>query len=210
MIACEHYNGDAGLAGGALVTAYQCHSARCVTVTEPWTPGDAPKADAMVTDRRGIVLGVLTADCVPVIFADPDASVIAVAHAGWKGALGGVVEAAVDAMTGLGAVPGNIAAAIGPCIGQGSYEVGAEFRAEYIAADQANEAYFIAASRAGHHMFNIAGYVAGRLERLGLGAVEALALDTYADERRFFSYRRACHNGESNYGRLLSLVALDW
>jgi len=192
-----------------LCTTYQCHSADCLTVTEPWPHQAAPKADAMVTNQPGVVLGVLTADCVPVILADPEASVIGAAHAGWKGALGGVVEAVVDAMTGLGARRGNITAAIGPCIGHKSYEVGAEFRAEFLAADRANGRYFISASRAGHHMFDIAGYVADRLKGLGLGTVEDLALDTYAEELRFFSYRRACHNGESDYGRLLSLVALE-
>mgnify|MGYP002527101749 CR=1 FL=1 len=198
-----------GLGDAPLCTVYQCHGVDCITVTAPWSRQGSPKADAMVTDLRGIVLGVLTADCVPVFFADPEASVIGVAHAGWKGALGGVVEAVVNAMTRLGATPGNIVAAIGPCIGQKSYEVGAEFRAEFCAADRANEAYFMPASRAGYHMFDIAGYVAGHLERLGLGTVETLAFDTYADEERFFSYRRACHNSESDYGRLLSLVALE-
>ena len=198
-----------GLGDAPLCTVYQCHGVDCITVTAPWSRQGSPKADAMVTDLRGIVLGVLTADCVPVFFADPEASVIGVAHAGWKGALGGVVEAVVNAMTRLGATPGNIVAAIGPCIGQKSNEVGAAFRAEFCAADRANEAYVMPASRAGYHMFDIAGYVAGHLERLGLGTVETLAFDTYADEERFFSYRRACHNSESDYGRLLSLVALE-
>ena len=197
-----------GLGDAPLCTAYQCHSADCVTVTEPWPREAAPKADAMVTNRRGIVLGVLTADCAPVIFADQEARVIGVAHAGWKGALGGVVEAAVEAMTGLGAARPNIAAAIGPCIGQESYEVGAEFHAEFIAADPRNDVYFRPASRAGHHLFDLAGYVAVSLEALGLASVEILTQDTYADARNFFSYRRSCHNSEVNYGRLLSLVSL--
>lgn len=198
-----------GLGDMPLCTAYQCHSADCITVTEPWPKQAAPKADAMVTERPGIVLGVLTADCAPVIFADRDAHVIGVAHAGWKGVLGGVMEAAVEAMVGLGAARPNIAAAIGPCIGGKSYEVGAGFRAAFMAADQANDGYFNPASRADHHMFDLAAYAADRLEALGLRAVENLALDTYADEQRFFSYRRSCHNGEGDYGRLLSMVALE-
>lgn len=197
-----------GLGDAPLCTVHQCHGADCITVEAPWKRQAAPRADAMATDRPGVVLGVLSADCAPVIFADREARVIAIAHAGWKGALGGVIEAAVDAMTGLGAQRGNIAAAIGPSIGPQSYEVGAEFQAEFMAADAANDGYFSPASRAGHHLFDLAGYAAGRLQALGLGVVENLASDTYADAQRFFSYRRACHNGEGDYGRLLSLVAL--
>lgn len=197
-----------GLVTAPLCTTYQCHSADCVIVTDPWAPDDAPKADSMVTDRRGIVLGILTADCAPLIFADPEAGVIGVAHAGWKGALGGVVPAAVEAMVGLGAKRSNIAVAIGPCIGWDSYEVGAEFRAEFIAADERNDDFFRTAARADHYRFDLAGYVAAGLEALGLGAVEKLNTDTYADGERFFSYRRACHNGEADYGRLISLVSL--
>ncbi len=198
-----------GLGEAPLCTAYQCHGADCVTVIEPWPKQAAPKADAMVTNRPGIVLGVLTADCAPVILADRDARVIGVAHAGWRGALGGVMEAAVEAMVGLGAARPNIAAAIGPCIGAESYEVGAEFRAAFMADSAANERYFKPASRSAHHFFDLAAYAAGRLAALGLAAVENLALDTYADERRFFSCRRSCHNGEGDYGRLLSLAALE-
>lgn len=198
-----------GFGGAPLCTAYQCHGAECVTVTAPWPRQAAPRADAMVTDRRGVVLGVLTADCAPVIFADRDAGVIGVAHAGWKGALGGVMESAVEAMVGLGAARCNIAAAIGPCIGRDSYEVGDEFRASFLAADAANDGYFRPASRAGHHLFDLAGYAYGRLEAMGLGEVENLALDTYRDTRRFFSYRRSCHDNHGDYGRLLSLVALE-
>lgn len=198
-----------GFGDWALCTTHQCHGADCVTVAEPWPKQAAPKADAMVTDRSGVVLGVLSADCAPVIFADRDAGVIGVAHAGWRGALGGVLEAAVEAMTGLGAAPSNIAAAIGPCIGRESYEVGAEFHAAFLDAEPANEEYFTASPRAGHHLFDLAGYAADRLGALGLAAVETLALDTYTDAQRFFSYRRSCHNGEGDYGRLLSLVAQE-
>ena len=198
-----------GLGDAPLCTVYQCHGADCVTVAGPWSRHETPKADAMVTDRCGVVLGVLTADCVPVIFADHEAGVIGVAHAGWKGALGGVVEAAVEAMIGLGATRLNIVAVTGPSIGPDSYEVGAEFHAEFIAADPDNDDFFIAASRAGHYLFDLACYVSDRLDELDIGRVELLPHDTYADEQRFFSYRRSCHNGEYDYGRLLSLVALE-
>lgn len=197
-----------GLGDSPLCTVYQRHGIDCITVTAPWPRQASPRADAMVTDRPGIVMGILTADCAPVIFADRCVAVIGVAHAGWKGALGGVVEAAVEGMIGLGAARDNIVAAIGPCIAQESYEVGDAFHAEFIAADPNNDAYFIASTRAGHLMFDLGGYVAGRLEALGLAAVENLALDTYGDEQRFFSYRRSCHRGQEDYGRLLSLVAL--
>lgn len=198
-----------GLGDAPLCTVYQCHGVDCVTVTAPWLRHQTPRADAMVTNRRGVVLGVLTADCVPVILADHDARVIGVAHAGWKGALGGVVEAAVEAMIGLGATPLDIVAVTGPSIGPKSYEVGAEFRAEFIAADPHNDDFFITASRAGHYLFDLAGYVIGRLDKLDIGIVQTLPHDTYADERRFFSYRRCRHKGEQDYGRLLSMVALE-
>jgi YfiH family protein len=193
----------------SLVTAYQCHSARCVTVTEPWAPGNSPRADAMTTSRPGVALGILTADCAPVLFADRRARVIAAAHAGWRGALDGVVEAAFDAMAALGATAGETVAAVGPCIGQASYEVGPEFREAFVTAHADNAGYFVPSTRPGHHMFDLAGYVAGRLGGLGLASVEVLGLDTCADEARFFSYRRACHAGEDDYGRLISLVALE-
>ncbi len=197
------------LGADALVTAYQCHSARAVTVTEPWVPSDAPEADAMASDRPGIALGVLTADCAPVLFADQRARVIGTAHAGWRGALDGVVEAAFEAMAALGATAEETVAAVGPCIGQVSYEVGPEFREAFVAADAGNAGYFVPSSRPGHHQFDLAGYVAARLGDLGLASVEVLGLDTYGDEARFFSYRRACHAGEDDHGRLISLVTLE-
>jgi YfiH family protein len=192
----------------ALVTAYQCHSARCVTVTEPWAPGDSPQADAMVSNRSGIALGVLTADCAPVLFADRRAGVIGAAHAGWRGALDGVTDAAFAAMAALGATAAETVAVVGPCIAQASYEVGPEFRDRFVAADGANAGYFVPSPRDDHYMFDLPGYVAMRLGALGLASVEVLGLDTCADEARFFSYRRACHAGEVDYGRLISLVAL--
>ena len=197
-----------GLRDAALCTAYQCHGTRCVTVAAPWPTGDAPKADAMVTNRPGIALGVLTADCAPVLLADRRAGVVGAAHAGWRGALAGVVEATLDAMAKLGAAPQDTVAAVGPCIGQASYEVGVEFRDAFVAADSGNARFFMAGIRAGHHMFDLPGYVTTRLDALGLAAVEALADDTCADAARFFSYRRARLEGERDYGRLLSLVSL--
>lgn len=198
-----------GLPVAALCTAYQSHGARCVTVVSPWEHGDRPKADAMVTDRPGIALGVLTADCAPVLFADSGARVVGVAHAGWRGALAGVLESAVAAMAGLGARPGGTVAAVGPCIAQESYEVGPELVAAFTAADAANAGLFAPAAREGHAMFDLAGYIVRRLETLGLAEVSVVAHDTCADADRFFSYRRARKRGEADYGRLLSAITLD-
>jgi len=197
-----------GLDGATLCTAYQCHSARCVVVERPWPHERAPKADALATRAAGIALGVLTADCAPVLFADPDAGVIGAAHAGWRGALDGVLEAALAAMERLGARRPRIVAAVGPCIGARSYEVGPEFRDRFVAADPANAALFAPAPRDGRLLFDLAGYVLGRLERLGLGRIERVRGDTCADDARFFSYRRARRRGEPSYGRLLSAIAL--
>jgi len=197
-----------GAPDATLCTAYQRHTALCVTVTEPWPDGAGPQVDAMVTDRPGIALGVLTADCAPVLLADRARRVIGAAHAGWRGALAGVLEAAVAGMAALGSAPGDIVAAVGPCIGQGSYQVGAEFRDAFAAADPANDRYFTAAVREGHHMFDLPGHVADRLAALGLAEVAAVAPDTCADAERFFSYRRACLRGERDYGRLISIIAL--
>ncbi len=196
------------LPADTLCTPYQCHGNDCVTVTAPWRPGAAPRADAMVTDRPGVALGVLTADCAPVLLAGRRARVVGVVHAGWRGALAGVVEAAVEAMAALGARPGDTVAAIGPCIGPQSYEVGPEFHAAFHAADPANAGRFTPAARPKHHLFDLPGYIAGRLAALGLAEVVSLAHDTCADAERFFSYRRARHAGEDDHGRLLSAVAL--
>ena len=190
-----------------LVTVYQVHSATCVTVVEPWPDDARPQADALVTDRPGLVLGILTADCAPVLFADHEAGVIGAAHAGWKGALGGVTDTTLDAMEQLGARRERIVAAIGPCIAQHSYEVDDAFRERVCQADFANVAFFVTGA-AGHWQFDLEGYVAARLEAGGVGHVERLRLDTYAAPQRFFSYRRACHRGEASYGRQISLIAL--
>jgi YfiH family protein len=188
----------------ALVGVHQIHSADVVTVETPWPRHAAPRADAMVTRRPGICLGILTADCVPILFAEPEARVIGAAHAGWKGARGGVAEATVAAMVRLGALPSRIRAGIGPAIRQPSYEVGAEFPGHF----PGGEAFFRAAPRAGHFLFDLPGYVASRLSCLGLAAIADLGLDTAADEKRFFSYRRTCQRGEPDYGRALSAIAL--
>jgi len=197
-----------GLGGTALVTAYQVHSADAVVVTEPWTPDAAPKADAMVTDRPGIALGILTADCAPVLFADAGAGVVGAAHAGWRGAQAGVLEACVAAMQDMGATLGAISAAVGPCIGQASYEVGPEFHGEFLSDDSGNETFFVPSVRDDHYLFDLPGYVQSRLAGLGLASVEGLDADTLADEGRFFSYRRATLAGKTEYGRLLSAITI--
>jgi YfiH family protein len=196
------------LAPDALVTLYQVHSPTVVEVEQPWRPGGAPKADGMVTAKRNLALGILTADCAPVLFADAEAGVIGAAHAGWRGAFTGVLEETVAAMTRLGASPGKIRAAIGPCIAQSSYEVGPEFHERFVSADSDNAAFFRASSRPSHHLFDLGGYVTRRLESLGLAEILTTGEDTAADAARYFSYRRATLAGEKDYGRLLSAIAL--
>jgi YfiH family protein len=197
-----------GLAEERLVTCYQIHSADVLTVEQPWRRSEAPRADGMVTNRPDIALGVLAADCAPVLFADAEAGVIGAAHGGWRGALGGVMEATVAAMTALGAVPARIRAGIGPCIRQESYEVGPEFPGRFAETDRDSGGFFVPAERAGHFRFDLPGYIAHRLVRLRLGAVASAACDTVADPVRFFSYRRACLTGERDYGRALAAITL--
>jgi YfiH family protein len=197
------------LAPDRLITCHQIHSPDVVTVETPWRREDNPRADALVTRRRGVALGILTADCVPVLLADPAAGVIGAAHAGWKGALDGVVAATVAAMVGLGAAPGRMRAAIGPCIAQRSYEVGPEFPALFLAADAANADFFAPARRPDHFMFDIGGFVERRLIEAGIDAIQRAPCDTVAEETRFFSYRRACLKGETDYGRALSAIVLE-
>ena len=195
---------EAVLPGARLVTVYQVHSPDVVEAREPWPFDARPRADAIVTDRADLVLGIVTADCAPVLLADRDAGVIGAAHAGWRGAHGGVLENTVAAMVRLGARKDRIAAAIGPAIAQPSYEVDARFRENF---EPSHDALF-AAGRDGHWQFDLPGYVAFRLRSAGVGMVEPLGLDTYADERRFFSYRRATHRAEPTYGRQFSLIGL--
>lgn len=194
------------LPGAPLVTVYQVHSADCVTVAEPWPKQGRPEADALVTDRPGLVLGIVTADCAPVLLADAEAGVVGAAHAGWKGALAGVTDATVAAMEALGARRERIAAAIGPCIARDSYEVDLAFRDRFVGVDAANVRHF-AAGRPGHCQFDLAGYVAARLAAAGVGRIEALAADTYAPADRFYSFRRATHRGEPTYGRQISAIS---
>jgi hypothetical protein len=194
--------------GALLVTVHQIHSPD-VVYAGPWPDDGRPRADAMVTDRPGLALGILTADCAPVLLADAEAEVIGAAHAGWKGALGGVVEATVTAMERLGADRARIAAAIGPCIARKSYEVDEGFFRRFAEADPENERFFAAGEREGHHQFDLEGFVLSRLAAAGLGRIEALGEDTYTQPDRFFSYRRATHRGEPDYGRQVSLIALQ-
>ncbi|HQS95346.1 MAG: polyphenol oxidase [Novosphingobium sp. 17-62-19] len=198
---------EAVLPGGTMQTCYQIHSADVVTVTEPWADVDRPKADALVTKRPGLVLGVLTADCAPVLFYDSAASVIGAAHAGWKGAYTGVTDATIAAMEALGATRANIAAVVGPCIAQKSYEVDAAFEARFLEQAPENERFF-RTGREGHAWFDLEGYVASRLRDAGLTKVGMLGEDTYAQEDRFYSFRRATHRAEAGYGRQISLIGL--
>lgn len=198
---------DAVLAGGTLQTCYQIHSADVVTVTEAWADADRPKADALVTDRPGVLLGVLTADCAPVLFVDATAGIVGAAHAGWKGAFTGVCEATLEAMEALGATRANIAAVVGPCIAQKSYEVDAGFETRFLEQAAENERFF-RAGREGHAWFDLEGYVASRLRDAGVNKVGMLGEDTYAQEARFYSFRRATHRHEAGYGRQISLIGL--
>jgi len=195
-----------GVARDALATNHQVHGVAVTTVARP-VAGAPARADALVTKERGVALGILTADCVPVLFADPGAGIIGAAHAGWRGALRGVLEATVRAMTALGADPMRIRAGLGPGIAAASYEVGPEFPAPFLAQDPGNARFFAAAANA-RFRFDLPLYVRARLMALGLAAVAATGGDTAADAQRFFSYRRACLRGEPDYGRLLSAIAL--
>jgi YfiH family protein len=201
------------LAPAALITAYQVHSAEVRIVTSPWTADERPKVDAIVTATSGIGLGILTADCAPILLADAEARVIGAAHAGWRGALTGVTAATVRAMAALGAMPQRIVAGIGPCIAQRSYEVGPEFPAPFLAADPSNERFFGPAAAAAErgetkYLFDLKGYVAAELAKAGIAQSYDLPHDTCREER-FFSYRRACLRGEKDYGRALSIIALE-
>ncbi|WP_174273518.1 peptidoglycan editing factor PgeF [Sphingomonas bacterium] len=197
---------EAILPGATLVTLHQVHSADAV-IAALWPDDARPHADALVTDRPGLLIGVLTADCVPVLLADRAAGVVGAVHAGWKGAIGGVTDAAIARMEAAGADRARIVAAIGPCIARASYEVDEGFLRRFAEADPEN-ARFFADGRPGRHQFDIEGYVAARLAGAGIGRVEMLGLDTYADESRFFSFRRATHRGEPDYGRQIALIGL--
>jgi hypothetical protein len=197
-----------GLSADRLVTCHQVHSTTVVTVEKPWRRDAAPRADGLVTRGSGIALGILTADCAPILFADAVARVIGAAHGGWRGALGGIVEATLDRMEALGAERARIRAGVGPCIAQTSYEVGPDFPQPFLADDPASAAYFAPAVRTGRFMFDLPGYIERRLARAGVAVVERAAHDTVAEHTHFFSYRRACLRGEPVYGRTLSAIAL--
>ena len=197
-----------GVTPDRLLTAHQVHSPDVAVAQAPWTQAARPRADAIVTRTPKLAIGVSTADCGPLLFADAEAGVIGAAHAGWRGALSGVIEATVAAMEQLGAQRARIAAALGPTIRQPNYEVGPEFVARFVAADAANARFFSPAPRAGHALFDLAGYIAQRVQRAGIDKFEDLGFCTYAEPERFFSYRRMTKAGEPDYGRHINAIAL--
>lgn len=197
-----------GVAPDHLLTAYQIHSADVVVADKPWIRENRPKADAIVTKTRGLAVGVSTADCGPLLFADGDAGVVGAAHAGWRGALTGVIEATIAAMESLGADRKHIAIALGPTIRQRNYEVGPEFIDRFLAADADNERFFTPSNQAGHAMFDLTGYIAARVAQAGIVHFEDLGACTYADPQRFYSYRRMTKLGEPDYGRHVNAIAL--
>jgi YfiH family protein len=197
-----------GVAPQRLITAYQVHSPTVVTAEHPWDPSARPHADAIVTRVPGLAVAVSTADCGPVLFADPAAGVIGAAHAGWRGALAGVAEAAIAAMEQCGAARARIVAVLGPMIRQANYEVGPEFVTQFIKDDEANARFFQPAPRAGHALFDLAGYIAARIAAAGVGRIEDVGRCTYADPATFYSYRRSVHRREADYGRHLNAIAL--
>ncbi|MHA1570541.1 MAG: peptidoglycan editing factor PgeF, partial [Alphaproteobacteria bacterium] len=190
-----------------LITPFQIHSPDVVVANEPWAPGEGPRADALVTTTKGLAIGINTADCTPVLFADAQANIIGAAHAGWRGALEGVLESTLDAMISLGARRTNLLAAIGPTISQSCYEVGDAFRDVFLTRDNHSEQFFIDGPARRPH-FDLPGYVAARLQAAGVEHIQDLDLCTYGDEARFFSYRRATHRGEADYGRQLSVIVM--
>jgi polyphenol oxidase len=197
-----------GVPPDCLVTAYQVHSPDAVILDRPWTADRRPRADAIVTRLRDIAIGVTTADCGPLLLADENAGVIGAAHAGWRGALSGVLEATVAAMERCGAERKRITAALGPMIRQTNYEVGPELVAQFTAQDRSNERFFGVSPREGHAFFDLAGYITARLAATGVGHVDDLGHCTYADAARFFSYRRSVHLQQFDYGRHINAIAL--
>ena len=193
----------------SLVGLTQVHGVEVVHVTAAWAPGAGPRADAMVTDRPDIALGIVTADCAPVLLADNKAGVVAAAHGGWRGAASGIIEATIGAMTKLGAQPSRIAAAVGPCIRQNSYEVAADLRDAVLAQGAENDRFFAPGRREAHWQFDLAGYCAARLTAAGIGCVEVIDADTAADEARFFSHRRRTLGGGGPIGHQISIIALN-
>jgi hypothetical protein len=197
-----------GIPARTLLTAYQMHSPDVLVVEEEWHDGPRPQVDALVTARRNFAIAVSSADCVPILFADPEARVVGAAHAGWRGALGGVLQQTVKQMCALGARPERIRAGVGPCIGPASYEVGPEFPAPFLAQSPDNARFFRQARRAGHHMFDLESYVVAELAAMGVAEIEAAHRDTCAEVDAFFSYRRSVVNKEPDYGRHVSVIGL--
>lgn len=198
-----------GLSGDQLCTAKQEHGSTVVFVTRPWRPGQAPAADGMVTNRHGLILGILTADCAPILLADPTARVIGAAHSGWKGLAGGVIDEVIRAMVELGATPAGIRAVIGPAIEQRSYEVGGDFRDRFLESEPADQQFFAPGVDGASFQFDLKGCAADRLRAGGVPEIELIGVDTYEAEDRFYSYRRATHRGEPDYGRQLSAILLE-
>lgn len=203
---------DLGVSGAEISTPWQCHSADCLLIDRPYDRSNRPNGDALATDVAGVPVGILTADCGPVLFVgakDGGAPVIAAAHAGWGGALGGVLEDTVAKMGQLGAALQTVKACLGPCIAQASYEVQDGFAAPFLERHEEAERFFLSARKVGHLMFDLAGYIAFRLSLAGVRHVSIMGIDTYAEEEGCFSYRRATHRGEADYGRQLSAIVIN-
>jgi YfiH family protein len=198
-----------GVTADRFLTAYQIHSPTVTVAETPWSAADRPRADAIVTRTPGLAIGVSTADCGPVLMTDPEARVIGAAHAGWRGALTGVIEAAIAAMETLGAKRNRIVAAVGPMIRQPNYEVGQDLLDRFVAAEPDNARFFAPAQRPGHRMFDLAGYVVSTLQRAGIERIEDIGHCTYADPAQFYSYRRATHRAEPDYGRHVNAIVLE-
>lgn len=198
-----------GVPAERLLTAFQIHTSDVIVAKEPWTRDSRPRADAIVTQEPRLAIGVSTADCGPLLFADGEAGVIGAAHAGWRGALSGVIEATVATMERLGARRARIAAALGPTIRQSNYEVGPEFVEQFRAADSGNMRYFQPSQREDHAMFDLCGYIAQRIGQAGITQYEDLGLCTYEEPERFYSYRRSTHRAEPDYGRHINAIALS-
>jgi len=196
------------LGAGELVSAYQVHGTTALVVDEPWPDNRRPQADALVTAKRGLALGVLTADCAPVLLAEPQAGIIAAVHAGWRGALAGIIEAALDAMEELGAAPRRICASVGPCIGQRAYEVGPEFEADFLKHDAANAHFFARTGAEMRPRFDLPGYVVHRLRQAGVARTGGVTECSFTRQEDFFSYRRCRLRGEADYGRQISAIVL--
>jgi YfiH family protein len=197
-----------GIAEAGPLTVRQVHGNRAVVADANWQPGEAPEGDALVTAERGLAIAILTADCTPILFSDAEAGVVAAAHAGWRGAKTGIIEATIEAMEGLGARRERIHAAIGPTISQKAYEVGEDFQDAFIEADGANRTFFAGAPGSGKPHFDLPGYCGQRLAQAGIESVDDLGLCTYANESLFYSYRRSVHRGEADYGRQISAIVL--